>query len=111
MLDLNADQPTGRMQLSQFTMRRGDTPSAIRQMRKAIEWDPNSPPFHHDLAILLSMTGDSAGAVKSLREAVRLDPENPEFHYKLILALSETGTSAETISELEKTRVSVILCK
>jgi tetratricopeptide (TPR) repeat protein len=103
MLDINADQPTGRMQLSQFAMLRGDNASAIRQMRKAIEWDPNSPPFHHDLAILLSTTGDSAGAVKALREAIRLDPENPEYHYKLALALSENGTTAETIAELEKT--------
>jgi Flp pilus assembly protein TadD len=103
MLDINADQPTGRMQLSQFTMLRGDNAGAIRQMRKAIEWDPNSPPFHHDLAILLSTTGDGVGAVKSLRDAIRLDPENPEYHYKLALALSESGTTAETIAELEQT--------
>jgi tetratricopeptide (TPR) repeat protein len=103
MLDINADQPTGRMQLSQFAMLRGDNASAIRQMRKAIEWDSNSPPFHHDLAILLSTTGDAPGAVKSLREAIRLDPENPEYHYKLALALSESGTTAETVAELEKT--------
>jgi predicted CXXCH cytochrome family protein len=103
MLDINADQPTGRMQLSQFAMLRGDTPGAIRQIRKAIDWDPNSPPFHHDLAILLSTTGDAPGAVKALRDAIGLDPENPEYHYKLALALSETGTSTETIAELEKT--------
>jgi predicted CXXCH cytochrome family protein len=103
MLDINADQPTGRMQLAQFASLRGDNPGAIRQMRKAIEWDPNSPPFHHDLAILLSTTGDSAGAVKALRDAIALDPENAEYHYKLALALSETGTTAETVAELEKT--------
>jgi predicted CXXCH cytochrome family protein len=102
MLDINADQPTGRMQLAQFASLRGDTAGAIRQMRKAIEWDPNSPPFHHDLAILLSTTGDSAGAVKALRDAIVLAPENPEYHYKLALALSETGTTAEAIAELEK---------
>jgi tetratricopeptide (TPR) repeat protein len=103
MLDINADQPTGRMQLAQFATLRGDTAGAIRQMRKAIEWDPNSPPFHHDLAILLSTTGDSAGAVKALRDAIALDPENPEYHYKLALALSESGITAETVAELEKT--------
>jgi predicted CXXCH cytochrome family protein len=103
MLDINADQPTGRMQLAQFASLRGDQAAAIRQMRKAIEWDPNSPPFHHDLAILLSTSGDSAGAVKALRDAIALDPENPEYHYKLALALSETGTTAETVAELEKT--------
>ncbi len=103
MLDLNADQPTGRMQLSQFTMRRGDPVGAIRQLRKAIAWDPNSPPFHHDLAILLSTTGDSAGSVKALQDAIRLDPENPEYHYKLALALSELGSTAEAATALEKT--------
>lgn len=103
MLDINADQPTGRMQLAQFAMYRGDTPAAIRQMRKAIEWDPNSPPFHHDLAILLSTSGDAQGAVAAIREAIRLDPENAEYHYKLALALNETGSSAESVAALEKT--------
>ena len=103
MLDINADQPTGRMQLSQFTMLRGDTAGAIRQMRKAIAWDPNSPPFHHDLAILLSTSGDSQGAVQAIKEAIRLDPANPEYSYKLALALSEIGSTTEAVSALEKT--------
>lgn len=103
MLDHNADQPTGRMQLAQFASLRGDNPAAIRQMRKAIEWDPNSPPFHHDLAILLSTTGDAPGAVAALREAIRLDSSNPEYHYKLALALNELGSTAESVSALEKT--------
>ena len=103
MLDLNADQPTGRMQLAQFAMLRGDNPAAIRQMRKAIEWDPNSPPFHHDLAILLSTSGDAKGAVSALREAIRLDPENAEYQYKLALALNELGATAESTAALEKT--------
>lgn len=100
-LDLDSDQPTGRMQLSQFAFRRGDTPGAIRQIRKAIEWDPNSPPFHHDLAILLSTTGDIPGAIMALRDAIELDPEESEFHYKLALAYNETGDLPQTIAELE----------
>ncbi len=103
MLDLNSDQPTGRMQLSQFAYLRGDSASAIKQIRKAIEWDPNSPPFHHDLAILLSGTGDFQGALKALREAVRLAPEEAEYHYKLSLALNETGDLTGAVSSLEKT--------
>ncbi len=103
MLDINADQPTGRMQLGQFAMRRGDTDAAIRQMRKAILWDPNSPPFHHDLAILLSTKGELMEAVAELRKAIELDPENPDYHFKLALSLSETGELEKTIRELEKT--------
>ena len=103
MLDLNSDQPTGRMQLSQFSYLRGNTRAAIKQIRKAIEWDPNSPPFHHDLAILLNTSGDTSGAVKSLREAIRLDPEESEYHYKLALALNETGNLQEAVKALETT--------
>jgi len=103
MLDINSDQPTGRMQLSQFAYLRGDSNAAIRQIRKAIEWDPNSPPFHHDLAILLNATGDNPGAVKALREAIRLDPEEAEYHYKIALALAEGGDLAGSTAALEKT--------
>ena len=103
MLDINSDQPTGRMQLSQFAYARGDTQAAIRQIRKAIEWDPNSPPFHHDLAILLNTAGDNAGAMKALREAIRLDPEEAEYHYKLALALAEAGDVQKAAAALGKT--------
>ena len=102
-LDLNADQPNGRMQLAQFASRRGDTAAAIRHIRKAIEWDPNSPPFHHDLAILLSTTGDHQAAVNSLQQAIHLDPENADYHYKLALALNSLGSTAAATTELEKT--------
>jgi tetratricopeptide (TPR) repeat protein len=103
MLDLNSDQPTGRMQLSQFAYLRGDTKSAIRQIRKAIEWDPNSPPFHHDLAILLSTTGDLKGAIQSLEEAIRLAPQEAEYHYKIALAWNEAGEDQKATKALEKT--------
>ncbi|MEI6176793.1 MAG: tetratricopeptide repeat protein, partial [Verrucomicrobiota bacterium] len=103
MLDLNSDQPTGRMQLSQFAFLRGDAASAIKQIRKAILWDPNSPPFHHDLAIMLSTTGDTPGAIKALQDAIRLDPREAEYHYKLALALNETGDIAKSAAALEKT--------
>lgn len=103
MLDHNADQPVGRMQLGQFAMRRGDRQAAIRQTRKAIEWDPNSPPFLHDLAILLSSTGDMKGAIESLRAAILLDPTNPDYQFKLALALNESGDTAGTIAALRET--------
>ena len=103
MLDINADQPTGRMRLSQFAYHRGDPQTAIRQIRKAIEWDPNSPPFHHDLALLLNSTGDNVGAIAALQDAIRLDGDEAEYHYKLALALAETGDLAGTVSSLEKT--------
>jgi tetratricopeptide (TPR) repeat protein len=103
MLDLNSDQPTGRMQLSQFAHLRGDSAAAVKQIRKAIEWDPNSPPFHHDLAILLSTTGDPEGAIKAMEQAIKLAPEEAEYHYKLALALNEAGQATKALESLKKT--------
>ncbi len=101
MLDHNADQPLGRMQLSQFAFLRGNPKAALAQIRKAIEWDPNSPPFHHDMAILLSMNGDTTGSINALEEAVRLDPNEPEYHYKLGLAWNEAGDLSKCVESLE----------
>jgi len=102
MLDLNADQPQGRMQLGQYEFARGRTDSAIAQMKKAIEWDPNSPPFHNDLAILLSAAGRTAEAISSLENAARLDPSNAVYHYQLGLAWNEAGEMEKAIAALEQ---------
>jgi len=102
MLDHNSDQPLGRMQLSQFAYLRGDTKAAISQIKKAIEWDPNSPPFHHDLAILRSMTGDIRGSIDALEAAIRLDPDEAEYHYKLGLAWNEAGNTRKCATALQR---------
>ncbi|MDE0836017.1 MAG: tetratricopeptide repeat protein [Akkermansiaceae bacterium] len=49
------------------------------EIRKAIATDPLSPTFHHDLAILLSMTGDTAAAIKALEDAARLDEQRSDW--------------------------------
>lgn len=101
LLDLNADQPQGRMQLGQYEFARGRLDSAIAQMRKAIEWDPNSPPFHHDLAILLSTAGRPEEAIQALEAASRLDPSSAVYAYQLGLAWNEAGDLPKAVAALE----------
>jgi tetratricopeptide (TPR) repeat protein len=103
MLRLNADQPSGQMQLGQYHFARGDLPKAIQHMRTAVEWDPNSPPFHHDLAMLYNAAGDMPKTIFKLRDAIRLAPRHAEYHYALGLALSETGDMTGTIAALRET--------
>ena len=103
MLDLNADQPSGQMQLAQFEFARHNIPLAITHMKRAIEWDPNSPPFHHDLAIMYSATGDTQSSIRELDEAIRLNPKEAEYHYKLGLAWAELGNLDKTIAALRDT--------
>lgn len=103
MLQLGADQPTGQMQLGQYEFSRNNPKGAIAHFRKAVEWDPNSPPFHHDLAVALSMTGDTNGAIRELQKAVTLSPETADYHYKLALAWNEAGSLENAIASLEET--------
>ncbi len=101
MLSLNLDQPSGQMQNGQFWFTRGDTARAIQHFKTAIEWDPNSPPFHHDLAMVYSTIGQTVLAIEKMRDAIRVAPNHAEYHYELGLALSETGDMKATIAALE----------
>ncbi len=101
MLDLNADQPSGQMQLGQFRFARGDVPAAIKHIETAIRWDPNSPPFHHDLAMMHSMSGDTTRAIEKLQDAIKLAPNEADYHYKLGLAFSEARDIPKATAALE----------
>ncbi len=103
MLRHNADQPSGQMQLGQFHYARRDLPTAIQHMETAIQWDPNSPPFHHDLAMLFNAAGNSAKTIEKLQDTIRLAPNEAQYHYELGLSYSETGNIAKTITALQET--------
>ncbi|MDB6005962.1 MAG: hypothetical protein JWR15_2949 [Prosthecobacter sp.] len=102
MLTLNADQPSGQMQLAQFEFARRNVPAAIQHMETAIRWDPNSPPFHHDLAMMYSTTGQTQLAIAKLRDTIKLAPNHAQYHYELGLALSETGDMPAVIQSLQE---------
>lgn len=102
MLNLNTDQPSGQMQMGQFYYARRDTVNAIAHMERAVMWDPNSPPFHHDLAMIYSSSGDTAKAIAKLRDCIKLSPNEAQYHYELGLALSETGAIDQTITALRE---------
>lgn len=102
MLSLNLDQPSGQMQAGQFWFARGNHAKAIEHMEKAILWDPNSPPFHHDLAMIYSVTGQTKQAIEKMRDAIRVAPKHAEYHYELGLALAETGDIQAVVASLEE---------
>ena len=103
MLDLGADEPTGQLQKGAFAFARNDTDGALQHYLKAVQWDPNSAPLRHELAVAYSVAGNSAEALKQLQEAVKIDPNQTEYHFKLALAWSETSKTAEALKELEAT--------
>lgn len=102
MMSLNADQPTGRMQLGAFALARNRLDEALRSYATAVAWDPNSPPIRHDYAVALSQAGRPREALAELQAAARLAPTEAEYAYKLGLAWNELGDLAQTAAALER---------
>ena len=102
MLQHNADQPAGQMQLGIFEFTRGNATNALRHFQTAARWDAFSPGIRHETAIVLSRLGRTREAVAELQEAVRLAPRDAEFRFKLALAWNELGESVKVLVELEE---------
>jgi tetratricopeptide (TPR) repeat protein len=101
MLQHNADQPAGQMQLGSFALGRGDAATALQHFQTAAKWDPYSPGIRHELAIVLSQLNRPREALQELQTAVRLAPNDAEFRFKLALAWNELNDAAKALAELE----------
>jgi len=98
----NCDQPTGALQMGVFYMDRGDLETCLTWMTRAVSWDPNSAPLHHEYAIALSRAGRADEAVRELQTACRLAPKEAEYQFKLGLAYNEIGNVAAAKTALEE---------
>jgi tetratricopeptide (TPR) repeat protein len=101
MLNQNADQPAGQMQLGNFAFARGDLTNALEHFQTAERWDAYSPEIRQELAVVFSQLGRPQDAVEELQEAVKLAPNEAEFHFKLALGWNELDDSAKALAELE----------
>jgi tetratricopeptide (TPR) repeat protein len=99
MLDIHADQPTGRMQLGQFAMRRNDPAAAIRQMRRL---DPENGDYQFNPALAWNELGSTQESLAALKKTVKLDPGHARAWYNLGLARSGMDQPAEAIAALRR---------
>lgn len=101
MLDHNADQPAGQMQLGGFALARGDTTNALRHFEIAETRDAFSPGIRQEIAVVFSQIGRPLDALKELQTAVELAPRDAESHFRLALVWSELGEPSKALAELE----------
>jgi predicted CXXCH cytochrome family protein len=97
-----ADQPTGAMQQGLYHLARREITAAISYFRKAIDWDPNSAPFHDSLAFALNLEGNNKEAIEQLKKAMQLDPREADYAYRLALVYSEEGQYENAITLLNQ---------
>ena len=98
----NADQPPGQAQIGAWLLAQGRLDDAAAHYAKAVAWDDHSAPFHHDLAIVLSMQGKGREAVEQLETACRLDPEDADYEFKLGLGWAELNELDHAAAAMEK---------
>ena len=87
-LAVSADQPSGRMRLGQDLFNRGQAAAAEAHLRKAAEWDANSPGIHDTLGIVLNENGKPAEAATSLWRAAQLSPTEATAAFNAALAFA-----------------------
>ncbi len=101
-LNHHADQPVGQLQLGHYLLARRKPEEALTHLQRAVQWDTNSAPARHELAVVLSMLGRTREAIEHLDAACRLEPREAEYRFKLGLAWNELGDLTRTIESLEQ---------
>jgi len=72
---------------------------AIQEYHKAISVQPNYPPAHFELGLVLLHAGQNGQAVEEYRRGLPLDPNNAEAHNNLGVALERNGDAKGALEE------------
>jgi tetratricopeptide (TPR) repeat protein len=80
----------------------GDTDTAVRELRAALERDPLSHILHAHLGLVLTFGDRGDEAVREGRKAIQLDPEALYGHWILMMAQLTAQHYAELIEEGER---------
>lgn len=99
---LQADQPTGAMQLAMLASSRRDNRTAEAQYRRAIELDPASAVPRMDYAVYLARQQRPVEALQQMLACTAAHPEMAEAQYRLGLILAEVGQQTAAIRALQK---------
>lgn len=80
----------------------GRLETAVSDLRRALEAEPESPSAHLNLGTALALSGQKAEAMQHYREALRLKPAFPRAHYNLAVLLAESAAHDEAIEHLQR---------
>ena len=90
-LALSADQPTGRLRIGQDLFNRGRAADAEAPLRKAVEWDANSPGLYDVLGTVLDALGRPAEAAGALWRSAQLNSADAPSAFSAALAFAAAG--------------------
>ena len=94
--------------LAQFLRLEGEQEKAVEELRKALEYDPESSSLHFSLAQSLADTSLLEESIDECKKAIELDPDNPDPHflfgliYKSLFRRGRTEVLEPAIEELAR---------
>jgi len=99
-LDLEADWPSGRLNLGILRLRQGRSDEAVAAFEQAIALDPLFEPAYVNLADALRQLGRDAEGESVLRRGLARMPRNADLHHALGLLLVRQGDQRAALKEL-----------
>jgi predicted CXXCH cytochrome family protein len=105
-LALASDTPAGLHERGTWALERGDSPSAVRDLARAVQMDARSPVLRDAYAVALASYGRPQDAAAQLREAVALAPSDGALWFRL--GLGEAGRGDMAAAEQALTRASAL---
>lgn len=94
-------EAAARMQMGVTYLEQRNLPSAMRELVKASELDPDNPEIDMALGLAYQARGDQGKSEEHFRNAIRKKPDYAEAHNNLGIVLSNLGRGEEAIREFE----------
>ena len=101
-------EASARMQMGVTYMEQRNIPSAMRELTKASELDPENPEIDVALGLAYQSRGDLRKAAEYFRAAIGKKPDYAEAHNNLGIVLSQEGRGEEAIREFEMAATNVL---
>ena len=99
-LALEADWPSGSLNLGNLRLRQGRGDEAVAAFERAIRLDPKFPGAYVNLSDALRQLGREAEGEKALRQGLAVMPRNADLHHALGLLLIRKGDRPGAYKEL-----------
>jgi type IV pilus biogenesis/stability protein PilW len=101
-------EASSRMQMGMTYLEQRNLPSAMRELTKASELDPENPEIDMALGLAYQARGDLGKAGEYFREAIGKKPDYAEAHNNLGIVLSQQGKGDDAIREFDAAASNVL---